>query len=320
MASLKMGNLPSMKRQHLLAEFAGLKQACPKGVFMSLTPGDPSLWSGVIFVRKGPYANAVLRFQISFPDTYPNLPPLVTLSTDIFHPLITPLTTYMYTTDIQDNGTVSATDDERLPPGGFSLRHGFPTWFGRASRSRQTSAQQNPPRPDQTPPRSTGGGSRTNTPGSGALVGTPGSFMLTNKKDTSTYDVLRYIASTFDDPEVLDTVPLEAAGNPGAWHAWRTHRRQTGIVLPGEGPDDGPVEKPLPGQPTDSTTSRRPGEWNWDGVWEERSRRCITASLSEAVLYGNAGVADDVINFQPMEEADIEAAKSNISRSLGASA
>jgi len=32
---------------------AGLKQACPNGVFVSLTPGDPSLWSGVIFVRKG---------------------------------------------------------------------------------------------------------------------------------------------------------------------------------------------------------------------------------------------------------------------------
>jgi hypothetical protein len=32
---------------------SGLKHACPHGVFMSLTPGDPTLWSGVIFVRKG---------------------------------------------------------------------------------------------------------------------------------------------------------------------------------------------------------------------------------------------------------------------------
>src|ERR1700761_791163 len=84
--------------------------------------------------RPGPYATAILRFQISFPPTYPSLPPLVTFSTDIFHPLITPLTTYMYTTDIQDSGTVSATDAERLPPGGFSLRDGFPCWFGRGAR------------------------------------------------------------------------------------------------------------------------------------------------------------------------------------------
>ncbi|KAI1042900.1 hypothetical protein LB505_001027 [Fusarium chuoi] len=53
----------------------------------------------------------------------------------MFHPLITPLTTYMYTTDIQESGTVSASDQERLPPGGFSLRHGFPDWFGRGRRS-----------------------------------------------------------------------------------------------------------------------------------------------------------------------------------------
>lgn len=82
---------------------------------------------------KGAYAPAVLRFQIHFPESYPQLPPLITFASDIFHPLVTPLTTYMYTTDIQDNGTVSATDDERLPPGGFSLRHGFPDWFGRGN-------------------------------------------------------------------------------------------------------------------------------------------------------------------------------------------
>lgn len=36
-----------------LAHSAGLKQACPEGVFVSLTPGDPMLWSGVMFVRHG---------------------------------------------------------------------------------------------------------------------------------------------------------------------------------------------------------------------------------------------------------------------------
>ena len=83
-AAAKMSSLPTVKRQHLLAELyvcprvvpakdvlwikfwtsslihhalsssAGLKQACPQGIYVSLTPGDPTLWSGVIFVRKGP--------------------------------------------------------------------------------------------------------------------------------------------------------------------------------------------------------------------------------------------------------------------------
>ncbi|KAK3688507.1 ubiquitin-conjugating enzyme/RWD-like protein [Podospora appendiculata] len=338
MTSTKMGGLPSVRRQHLVAEFAGLKQACPNGVFVSLTPGDPSLWSGVLFVRKGPYATAVLRFQISFPDQYPSLPPLVTFSTDLFHPLITPLTTYMYTTDIQDNGTVSATDDERLPPGGFSLRHGFPHWFGRGRRSRQisnmtSSPLQTPPRPGLAGPGAVR--SLTSTPTSATSSSTtPGgapSFMQTTKRDTPmpTFDVLRYIRSTFDDEDVLDSIPLEAAGNPGAWHAWRSYRRQSGKGASGS-PDAGNAgvdvgarvvgESALLPSAEIGTATRRPGEWNWEGVWEERSKRGIAASLSEAVLFGSAGAADEVINFRSMDDAEVETVKQNLIRTLGTTA
>lgn len=34
---------------------ASLKARCPAGIYLSLTPGDPSKWSGVIFVREGIY-------------------------------------------------------------------------------------------------------------------------------------------------------------------------------------------------------------------------------------------------------------------------
>ncbi|KAI6382389.1 hypothetical protein MCOR25_000687 [Pyricularia grisea] len=345
MASTKMSTLPALRRQHLLAEFAGLKQACPDGVFMSLTPGDPALWSGVIFVRKGPYETAILRFQISFPDTYPRLPPLVTFSTDIFHPLITPLTTYMYTTDIHDNGTVSATDEERLPPGGFSLRHGFPDWFGRGggrkrpgqSGSRVASGSSQL----QTPPRPSGAGaSHGGTPASNlSSGGGPQRHLQTEiqSEEISTYEVLRYIASTFDDAAVLDSVPLEAAGNPGAWHAWKTRQSEAassrdrttspsgtggsstpkttqGVPLSQElGADDVP-------EAGSGAGARRPGEWNWEGVWEERVKRGIAASLSEPVLFGNAGgAADDVIRFINMEKDDVETARKNLLKTLGPS-
>lgn len=442
---------------------AGLKQACPNGVFVSLTPGDPSLWSGVLFVRKGkatkalsrfsspsfcltafhffsslflplsclplgnghrqvaiptatsecgpgvpisalsswgwiwlfgyfcrlcnticmrskqeicllhsifvclvlltkrtaaclprdhlpastgrcvgqakqsghchyellagPYTTAVLRFQISFPDSYPSLPPLVTFSTDMFHPLITPLTTYMYTTDIQNNGTVSATDEERLPPGGFSLRHGFPDWFGRGGRrSRQVSGAESQTvasGPQQTPLQSeptttTGGTGPGDLGGISSVMSTPNSvrtestftpgnasYMRTKvpaKTAISTYDVLRYIRSTFDDEDVLDSVPLEAAGNPGAWHAWRTYRRQQqqkAAATPEVNRVSAAPVVAAKSAPTPSTPRRVAGgggEWNWEGVWEERSKRCITASLSEAVLYGGQA-ADEVVSF-----------------------
>ncbi|KAK6957782.1 hypothetical protein Daesc_000571 [Daldinia eschscholtzii] len=320
MASSKLNALPALRKQHLLVEFAGLKQTYPEGIFVSLTPGDPSLWSGVLFVRDGPYAPAVLRFQISFPDSYPRLPPLVTFSTDMFHPLITPLSTYMYSTDVQDNGTVSATDAERLPPGGFSLRHGFPGWFRRSSRglntgsgaqsSGQQDEQQTPHRP---PPPSM---SSAGTPGSkGSAVGTSPGFAETNRKEISTYEVLRYIRSTFSDEDVLDSIPLEAAGNPGAWHAWRTHRIDNGKVFSDapEGTDsidDDPAPKETPDSP------RKPGEWNWEGVWEERVKKAVTASLSEPVLFGGVGATDDVIRFLNMEDSDVDAIKDNLLRTL----
>lgn len=257
----------------------------------------------------------------------------------------------MYTTDIQDNGTVSATDAERLPPGGFSLRHGFPAWFGRGSKSnagsRQVSGQQQQ-QPPATPARGSGGpSSTTSTPSSKAtpLGGRPG-YLDTSRREVSTYEVLRYIRSTFDDEKVLDSVPLEAAGNPGAWHAWRTRQRQTGKSFPGdpvhqdkseeeqesvkvaeaadgvaqekkEGEAEGEakieeappplperkpstsgsvhsiVRKPIGSAPS---VSRKPGEWNWEGVWEDRVQKGIATSLSEAVLYGATSGGDDLVS------------------------
>jgi hypothetical protein len=237
----------------------------------------------------GPYAPAVLRFEISFPSSYPALPPLVTFSTDVFHPLLTPLTTYTHTTASSDTDTVSATDDERLPPGGFSLRHGFPHWFGRARRSivgsRDLSGSAvDSPAQSVTPVRSaienaTSGGSGSSPPATGVSIVT----------------ILEYIRSTFSKEAVLDSVALEAAANPGAYHAWRAYR---GPALS--------AQQPISPSSSNSGGSlalgknRRPGEWNWDGVWEERVRRAVNASLSESVLYGPA-TGDDIVSSRILQ-------------------
>ncbi|KAK0391049.1 hypothetical protein NLU13_0551 [Sarocladium strictum] len=332
MATLALGNLPSLRRQHLLSEFAGLKQACPEGVFISLTPDNPALWAGVLFVRDGPYASAILRFQIAFPDSYPRLPPLFTFTTDMFHPLITPLTTYMYTTDIQDNGTVSATDAERLPPGGFSLRHGFPEWFGRGRRS-IAAAKRATEQASATPGPQPHSAPTSDSKSAGSTSASQASYMQTKQKNVSLYDVLKYVRSTFDSEEILDSLPLDAAGNPNAWHAWRTHRRKLGKLPAGPADSDGTEEVPLSNE--DISTGgdakpvavpqqqvRDPSEWNWDGVWELRVKKAIAASLSEPVLYGGAttGAGDDVIRFSPMDEEDVESIKSNLRRTLEGSA
>lgn len=378
---------------------AGLKQACPEGVFVSLTPGDPSLWSAVLFVRhgkliiassfefdalpveacfphllfffflanlsallQGPYAPAVLRFQILFPDAYPRAPPLVTFSTDIFHPLITPLTTHMYPTSAENDG--STTERPRLPPGGFSLEHGFPEWFGGSERLATGSRQGSRERRGVSPSASSTKSAKS-TSGKSPLVPPKDvpRYMQTDRRTISTYSLLKYIRNAFDKAEVLDAVPLAATGNPGAWHAWRTHRRKQAKVFDEKknkrlsrisdvlskengGSEQGDVvasdAKSIASQ---STTAREPGEWNWDGVWEDRVKKGVASTLTESVLYGASGISDDMvccaiilmnlvsrlvhvalimkfvqIHFLALEEGTIEAVKGNLRRTLDASA
>lgn len=209
----------------------------------------------------------------------------------------------MYTTDIQDNGTVSATDEERLPPGGFSLRHGFPEWFGRGKRSGalQRSPEEKQPSAGARPM----GASKMITPETANA--TAASYTKTATSHVSTYEILKYIRNVFTQEEVLDTVPLDAAGNPGAWHAWRTHRKKLGKI-PEEAPnatqaDDQEQETETPQtaaekNPAQQPTERKPGQWNWDGVWEDRVKKGVASSLSESVLYGGATpLPDDLVGY-----------------------
>ncbi|KAI9847605.1 MAG: hypothetical protein M1837_002179 [Sclerophora amabilis] len=353
MDAQRLANLPSVRRQNLLVEFSSLKYASLQGVYLSLTPGDPSLWTGVIFVRRGPYARAILRVRINFPATYPSQPPLVTFGTDIFHPLLTPLTTYTYTTRTTDSDTVSATDEERLPAGGFSLRHGFPQWFARSRsndvfsskvRGGQTSSDKvidsGEPRllhhrapktstiRNISPLSSEISSRRSRSPDSSVpdvrISRTP------VRRPVSTVELVRYIRSAFDDETVLDSVPLEAAGNPGAWHAWRSHRLKTHptlhTALHETNPDyDSESDEETDGHSlgfqrlaggTSVSGARRPGEWNWEGVWEERVKKGIEGSLAEPILFGNVGGADELIRFLNMDDDMIDIVKDNIRRSV----
>lgn len=193
-------------------------------------------------------------------------------------------------------------------------------------------------------------GSSTATPeSSGASTE---SYLQAGIPSISVYSILKYIKSTFDSGQVLDSVPLAAAGNPGAWQAWRTYRHEQGKTTDEpcnlEQRTD-PVDDQLSALVQDTAgdfatdqTARHPGEWNWDGVWEDRVKNGIAASLSEAVLYGGSGAPDemvspggkeqgrtravailvgarevlvanhDQIRFLPMEEPDIESVKNDL--------
>lgn len=96
--------------------------------------------------------------------------------------------------------------------------------------------------------------------------------------------LLDYIRSTFDDETVLDSLPLEAAGNPSAWHAWRAHRR-------GGGNSNSAFAR---SSRRASPQTRLPGDWHWDGIWAKRAKDEIEASHSEATLFGR-GTGDEMV-------------------------
>lgn len=115
------------------------------------------------------------------------------------------------------------------------------------------------------------------------------------------YEVLRYVRSTFDDPAVLDGVPLEAAGNSGAWHAWRAHRvseNKASMPKPEQRTksSDQKSDAPLLKTPF-ARAARQPGEWNWEGVWQVRAKKGIDLSLAEAALYGNSSNNDELVGY-----------------------
>lgn len=150
------------------------------------------------------------------------------------------------------------------------------------------------------------------------------------------YEVLRYVRSTFDDPTVLDGVPLEAAGNSGAWHAWRAHRASENkasmpkLEQKTKSPDQ-KSDAPLLKTPF-ARAARQPGEWNWEGVWQVRAKKGIDMSVTEAALYGNSTNNDELvscpeaksmndllmsqINFLPPDSEAFEAVRKRMKQTL----
>lgn len=240
------------------------------------------------------------------------VPPLITFRSDIFHPLVTPLTTYTYTTGSLSSDPVSATDEERLPPGGFSLRFGFPHWFGRAEKTTIAS------------PASSRNESGSHINSSHASVGLGVHSLQDSSQSqitqfqrlqtlsvrsqamrdrsgtrTSITEILEYLKSSFDDETTLDALPIEASGNPGAWNAWQAYRKHSLNDLQMKiGSSNSARSSKQDADSTVVSNRKQPEDWSWDGVWEERVQKGIDASISDSVLYGNPGGGDDLVSCQ----------------------
>uniref|UniRef100_A0A914WU93 UBC core domain-containing protein n=1 Tax=Plectus sambesii TaxID=2011161 RepID=A0A914WU93_9BILA len=74
----------------ITAEYNAVAKQGLEGVYVLPAATDPSEWFGVIFVRRGVYLGAILRFTLRIPTTFPNTKelPTITFDLNVFHPNI----------------------------------------------------------------------------------------------------------------------------------------------------------------------------------------------------------------------------------------
>ena len=293
----------SYRRQQHLLEYAAIKTRCPEGLYLSPTQADPAKWAGVYFVREGPYASAVIHIELWFPETYPEYGPDLALSTEIFHPLVVPLTTYTFASGALDPGTTfSSSEVERLSPGSFNLRHEFGLWYQAQRKGTSEQIFNSSAAPQDANHRE---------------IETPVSTEQTSATTTADrlLEVLRYVKDAFEDPTFLDELPLDAAVNTNAWHAWRAHR---GLPKAGSR-STSPVSIESSRNPL--SPGKNPSEWNWEGVWESRVRNGIEESINDITLFGskNARIVkpSGPIRFTKLDDEKSEEIQQHMMRALG---
>ncbi|KAJ8979020.1 hypothetical protein NQ317_003123 [Molorchus minor] len=76
----------------ILAEYKMIQTEYIQGVYVIPSKENSLMWFGVIFVRCGPYEDGVFRFTILLDENFPDGEhPKVIFQSDIFHPVIDPV-------------------------------------------------------------------------------------------------------------------------------------------------------------------------------------------------------------------------------------
>jgi hypothetical protein len=137
------------------------------------------------------------------------------------------------------------------------------------------------------------------------IVSLEGAQSSAPTQNCSVVEALAYLKSSFEESEILDDLQLEAAANPGAWHAWRSYRGLPKAVSRAVSPAQDGAGKGPRGQ-------KQPGDWNWEGVFEKRVESGFEASISDAVLFGTARPGyqgNEMIRFRKLDDEQLDVIK-----------
>ena len=174
------------------------------------------------------------------------------------------------------------------------MRNGFPNWFGQSRRAGGSRGDSR---------RVSGNNEEVKNDLPTTISVEEQDLQLT--QNCSIARALAYLKLSFEEPEILDNLPLEAAANPGAWHAWRSYQGLPKAASRAVSPAQEEAGKvPL--------AQKQPGDWNWEGVFEKRVKSGIEASISDAVLFGSArpgAQGNETIRFRKLDEEQLDAIK-----------
>ncbi|RDB22707.1 Protein crossbronx-like [Hypsizygus marmoreus] len=108
-ATMAADMISPVTRTAVSLEYASLRHTlhCPLGMYVVPSVENLLVWDAVFFIHqgadysflepffhvltsqsKGYYADAILKFRLTFPSNYPERPPMVQFVTDVFHPLV----------------------------------------------------------------------------------------------------------------------------------------------------------------------------------------------------------------------------------------
>ncbi|CAM9215588.1 unnamed protein product [Choristocarpus tenellus] len=84
----------ALKDYRLTIEYKHMKQHAPGGVFVIPSINHLRTWYGVIFVRRGHYANGIFKFRVELPLEYNDVNswPVIIFTSYMFNPLVSPST------------------------------------------------------------------------------------------------------------------------------------------------------------------------------------------------------------------------------------
>ena len=111
------------------------------------------------------------------------------------------------------------------------------------------------------------------------------------------FALLLYIKCSFEEVSVLDSIPLECAGDRTAWYAWRAHR---GLPL-------APQELLRDESKVPNGRAKRSDQWDWSGIWQGRAMRTVVDSGSDSSLYASSSYSP--FRFSKLKNGDAEFVK-----------